>query len=102
MTLPRCSQRAGTRGAGRGSITEERCPWAILVLPGVLFGGPDRRRNGASGRPRVRREVPSQCIDESAMSASSRDESADRKELYESFVQVFARHEPGLRSFVRL
>ena len=36
------------------------------------------------------------------MSGSSRDESAVRTDLYESFVQVFARHEPGLRSFVRL
>src|SRR5687768_8268835 len=36
------------------------------------------------------------------MSASRSDQPPEQKELYESFVQVFARHEPGLRSFVRL
>ncbi len=36
------------------------------------------------------------------MSASSSDEPTSPKELYESFVQLFARHEPALRSFVRL
>jgi len=35
------------------------------------------------------------------MSEASGNREVSDRELYESFVQVFARHEPGLRSFVR-
>lgn len=39
--------------------------------------------------------------DEEPIRASGGDQNPGQKALYESFVQEFARHEPGLRSFVR-